>query len=454
MIRALLVDPDPTRRHRMHQMLADNGLRITEVQDARDVAAMDLRGIDVAVSNTSLGASLGIELVPSLGAVPLILYAEDGSVRSAVEAMQLGAADYLVIPFEAAELAAAIQRCLKFVPPSPNAQNVRSTPMPMVGRSGAMLELFERIDVVAQSECTVLIRGEAGSGKELVAQAVHAASPRRTKPLITMNCAAIPAALIEVELFGIEDSAQPDAVPGRAGLIEAAQHGVLFLDGIGELPLPGQARLMSVLKEGKLLRVGATRTRPIDILLIAATHRALGPLVESGRFRADLCERLSTTTLVVPPLRERGEDIVELAHWLLQRTCHRLSKHQLVLSDAAIAAIRRYEWPGNVRELENALERAVILCDGSDIEPALLAIASTQPAQRVQARPKADDVDAATSLEGYFVKFVLEHQDSLTETELAIKLGISRKSLWERRQRLNIPRKRTRNRGTRRDVGA
>jgi two-component system, NtrC family, response regulator HydG len=454
MIRVLIVDPDATRRRRLHRMLADNGLSVTEVHDAGDIAGVDLRNIDAVVGNAELGAARGIDLVKTLGDVPLILYTENASVRRAVEAMQQGAMDYLAIPFEPTDLVASIQRSLTRVSPGRHADRAPAVPMPMVGRCRAMLDLFERIQAVAERQCVVLIRGEAGSGKELVARAVHAAGPRRTMPLIALNCATIPAALIETELFGTEVAAHPGDDRARTGLIEAAQHGVLFLDEIGALAMPAQTRLMRALDEGSYLSVGASQGRPIDIVLIAATHRELRPLVEAGRFRADLYQRLSAVTLVVPPLRERGDDVVELAHWLLERTCHKLSKPQLVLSSAAIAAIRDYDWPGNVRELENALERAVILCDGREIEPALLAIASTRATPRPQPRLKVDDLDAETSLEGYFVKFVLDHQDSLTETELAIKLGISRKSLWERRQRLDIPRKRTRNRGSRRDVGA
>jgi len=443
MTRILLVEPDLARRTRLCQALAAHrGVNVVEANDAGAVAGVDLRGIDVAVSNTDLVHGRGIELCNTLGAIPLILYAEHGSVRCAVEAMQQGAVDYLVTPFEPAELVGAIERCLKCT----QGLSGRTTPIPIVGHCRAMLDLLERVEVVASRECSVLIEGEAGSGKELVARAVHAAGPRRQIPLISLNCATVPPALIEAELFGVETALGVEN--SRIGLIEAAHHGILFLDEIAALPLPAQARLTSALRDGTYLRVGATQTRPADIRVIAATHRTLEPLVAAGQFRVDLYEWLRAATLSVPPLRERGDDIVELTQWLLQRICHKLSKPELTLSDAAMLAIRGYAWPGNVRELENALERAVILCDGAVIEPSLLAIEPTRPTAHV----KVEEHDVETSLEGYFVKFVLDHQDSLTETELANKLGISRKSLWERRQRLNIPRKRTRTRGARRDV--
>jgi DNA-binding NtrC family response regulator len=443
MTRVLLVEPDEARRTRLCQALAAHReVNVVEASDAPAAATVDLRGIDVAVSNADLGQGRGIDLHSTLGAIPLILYAENGSVRCAVEAMQQGAVDYLVVPFEPAELFGAIERCLKCL----TGHSGRTAPIPIIGHSTAMLDLLEQIDVVARRECSVLIEGEAGSGKELVARAVHVTGPRRQMPLISLNCAAIPAPSIEAELFGVDTPAGSEN--SRIGLIEAAHHGILFLDEIAELPLHAQARLSEALRDGRYLRIGATHSRPADILVIAATHLALEPLVAAGAFRADLYQMLHATTLSVPPLRERGDDIVELTNWLLQRICHKLSKPELGLSKAAMAAIRAYAWPGNVRELENALERAVILCEGSVIEPSLLAIDPVRPigAAKIEAR------DVATSLEGYFVKFVLDHQDSLTETELANKLGISRKSLWERRQRLNIPRKRTRTRGARRDV--
>jgi len=304
-----------------------------------------------------------------------------------------------------------------------------------------MLDMFDRIEVLAHSDAPLLIRGESGSGKELVARAVHAASARRAHPMIALNCATIPTNLMEPELFGDRDGGE------RRGLIEAAAGSTLFLDEISSLTIEAQSRLLSLMLQRD--DPEASGGRPIDVRVIAATHRDLAPLVDAGRFSSGLYERLIATALTVPPLRERGSDITELATRLLRRICFKLSRPELTLSEAALAAIAHYDWPGNVRELENALERAVILCDTGVIEPALLAI--DVPKSAPPAPPPADEGDGDTTLERYFVKFVLDHQDAMTETELANKLGISRKSLWERRQRLNIPRKRTGARALRRD---
>ncbi len=308
-----------------------------------------------------------------------------------------------------------------------------------------MLDLFQRIQTLAEAPGSLLIQGESGSGKELVARAVHAASRRRARPLISLNCATIPTSLIEAELFG--DRAGADH---RRGLVEAADEGTLFLDEISALTLEAQARLLQLLQDDTRNAARTGNGSNVDVRVIAATHRDLRPLVEAGRFLEPLYVRLNATTLTVPPLRERGHDVVELANWLLRRICHKLSKPEMTLSAAALAAIGRYDWPGNIRELENALERAVILCDGAVIEAELLAIDHTKASRR-SSQSYPDETETETSLEGYFVKFVIEHQDAMTETELANKLGISRKSLWERRQRLNIPRKRTGTRAPRRD---
>jgi len=286
----------------------------------------------------------------------------------------------------------------------------------------------------------VLILGESGTGKELVARALHEQSPRRDAPLIAVNCAAIPEGLIEAELFGHEKGAFTGAIGARQGLVEAADGGTLFLDEIGELPLPAQARLLRVLQESEIRRVGAAAARKVDVRLVAATHRDLAGMVERGEFREDLYFRIHVMEIRLPPLRERGDDIPELARFLLEKTCRRLHRPLLRLGDDALAAIRAYAWPGNVRELENVIERAVILADSTLITPELLAL--PQPQAHAPSGAQAVETSADPSLESYFRGFVLQNQDRLTETELARQLGISRKALWEKRQRLGIPRPR------------
>ena len=272
--------------------------------------------------------------------------------------------------------------------------------------------------------------------------------------MVCVNCAAIPETLIESELFGHEKGAFTGATSGRSGLIEAADGGTLFLDEIGELPLEAQARLLRFLQEGEIRRVGAVQPLKVDVRLIAATHRDLKTRARSGQFREDLYYRLYVMELRMPPLRAREDDILELAEAFLSKQAEKMRCESLNFSPEALELLRSYHWPGNVRELENAIERAVILADGRQITPDLLGLEleqqsladiESQYAQRH--RPPPVDSDASSgartdlSLDDYFQRFVLENQDQMSETELAKTLGISRKSLWERRQKLGIPRK-------------
>ncbi|WP_257274578.1 sigma 54-interacting transcriptional regulator, partial [Endozoicomonas sp. SESOKO4] len=251
------------------------------------------------------------------------------------------------------------------------------------------------------------------------------------------------------ELFGHEKGSFTGATAARTGLIEAANTGTLFLDEIGELPLEAQARLLRVLQEGEIRRVGSVHSQKVDVRLIAATHRNLRQLSASGHFREDLYYRLKVVELRIPALRERGNDVLLLAEKLLEKVCKKMELEVYSYSPEAMAAICQHQWPGNVRELEHAIERAVILCDDDIITPETLDldvhVKSTLFKADTSNTNSHNEVETqdGLSLEDYFQRFVLEHQNQMTETELARKLGISRKTLWERRQRLGIPRKKT-----------
>lgn len=433
--------------------LRQQGYDICAATERSSPAASDLTAAQVVVYGARDGELGFFAELPDL---PVIVLSRNPDPRAVVSAMKAGATDYLVRPFSNDELFASVENACKQSAQNAMQPNDNSVLASMLGDSPIMQKLFERIRRVAPTQTPVLIEGEIGSGKELVARAVHASSTRSQMPLITMNCSAVPEALQEAELFGDSGGAITPRSPNNrgggaratehSGLIEAAHKGSLFLDDIAALTPGSQAKLLRVLQSGENRRLGSTNAQPADVRIICASQRDLGKIVTNGAFREDLYYRLNVVSLIPPPLRDRGIDRVRLAEHFLLRSARKLGRSATTLTEEAIAAINGYNWPGNVREMENAIERAVILASDTHITPELLAIDLTaQPATENSA-----DADPNISLEDYFVKFVTENQDQCTETELAERLGISRKSLWERRQRLNIPRKRTRKRAPRR----
>jgi DNA-binding NtrC family response regulator len=450
--RILVVEDEAVIRSALRRLLERHGYEVVEapsMEQARDLD--DLPGTDLIIADLRLPGAPGTDAIDMLEDVPVLIMTSFASVRSAVDSMKQGAVDYIAKPFNHDEMLMCVERILD--ENRMRRQNralkldiARAYPVAgMVGNSSAMREVFDRIDKVAPTDATVLIVGESGTGKELVARALHEQSARSGAPMVTMNCAAIPANLVESELFGHEKGSFTGAVGAQEGVIEAADGGTLFLDEIGELPLEAQARLLRVLQDGEIRRVGAARTKRVDVRLLAATHRDLPKMVAESDFREDLYFRLHVMKIQLPPLRERDDDIRELAEVLLARSCERLHKPHLDLDADARAAMQDYPWPGNVRELEHAIERAVILCESDRIGRELLALDAPRGRGPEPAGTPVDATGAGRtdlSLEEYFKAFVEAHQSEMTETELAERLGISRKALWERRQRLGIPRSR------------
>lgn len=450
----LLVEDEQIIRTALRRLLERHNYQVSEAGSVTE--ALEQFGIsdfDLIISDLRLPGHLGTELINHVGNTPVLIMTSYASLRSAVDAMRLGAVDYIAKPFDHDEMLQTICTILgQHGAPAPAIDSTEqpiSNELGIIGRSPQMQELFKKIRKVAPTDSNVLVLGESGTGKELVAKALHKLSRRGVGPLISVNCAAIPETLIESELFGHEKGAFTGANSNRTGLIEAAHGGTLFLDEIGELPLEAQARLLRVLQEGEIRRVGAIQSQKVDVRLVAATHRDLKKRASTGQFREDLYYRLNVIALTLPPLRERGQDVLEIAETFLQRR----SSHQeesLHFSQEARRAILTYDWPGNVRELENAIERAAILTDDQQINLEHLGIDSSprdstnQPHTNKNSSPlsASPTPDSNLSLEDYFQQFVLEHQEHMTETELARQLGISRKCLWERRQRLGIPRRR------------
>lgn len=457
----LIVEDETIIRTALRRLLERNQYEVSEagsIPEAQD--RHNIAGFDLVITDLRLPGPPGTELIKLAQGKPVLIMTSYASLRSAVDSMKMGAVDYIAKPFDHDEMLQAVARILRdrsqatpaaFPADTEATEAASKDDLGIIGRCGPMQDLFGKIRKVAPTDSTVLIQGESGTGKELVARALHNLSRRAKAPLISVNCAAIPETLIESELFGHEKGAFTGASAARAGLVEAADGGTLFLDEIGELPLEAQARLLRVLQEGEIRRVGSVQSQKVNVRLIAATHRDLKMLSKIGQFREDLYYRLNVIALRLPPLRERGADVNEIAHSFLARQCKTMGVSQLRFSQDAEQAIRHYSWPGNVRELENAVERAVILSEGPEIQADLLGIDielegldddgfDEEPGSQAAANA-AHEPTEDLSLEDYFQHFVLEHQDHMTETELARKLGISRKCLWERRQRLGIPRR-------------
>ncbi|WP_096085441.1 sigma-54-dependent transcriptional regulator [Agaribacterium haliotis] len=453
MSKILIVEDEVIIRTALRKLLSRNKYEVVETGSVAEATKQKIDTFDLIVSDLRLPGAPGTDLIKLAGDVPVLIMTSYASLRSAVDSMRMGAVDYIAKPFDHEEMIAAVKRALgkgtksAAIKKSPEDKD---TPIDgMIGTSAIMREVYSKIHKVAPTSATVLVLGETGTGKELVANAIHSESPRKDKPLISVNCAAIPETLIEAELFGHEKGAFTGAAANREGLVAAADGGTLFLDEIGELPLEAQARLLRVLQEGEVRPIGSTESHKVDVRLVAATHRDLAALAREGKFREDLYFRINVVQLRLPPLRERGKDILLLAETFIKRFCTEMLRPPLTLTPEAIQAITTYPWPGNIRELENAMQRSVILCDNDEIidhthlaiDHELVKVDDSPSAEPEAAKANVSEANEDLSLEDYFQRFVLEHQDHMSETELAKKLGVSRKCLWERRQRLGIPRR-------------
>ncbi len=371
---------------------------------------------DVAIVDFQLPLLDGLEVIRELRRMDedmrIVMVTGHGSINLAVEAMKAGSMDLLTKPLSLASLDEVVQRAIREragrtqLRYYQQRENRHASVDELLGECPAMRKLRELVRAVAQSEPTdrspaapVLVQGETGTGKELVARACHLASPRAAGPFIEVNCAALPASLMEDELFGHEKGAFTDARTRKVGLIEAADGGTLFLDEIGELELALQAKLLRVLEDLKVRPIGSLQDRKVNVRIVAATNRDLAKEAEAGRFRSDLVYRLTVFQVRIPPLRERGDDVLLLAREFLQRLAARYARPALSLDDSAIEALRAYPWPGNVRELRNCLERAVLMQRGPLLRaedlglPEAPAAAAPQPAAQTAAPTSLDALE-------------------------------------------------------------
>ncbi len=376
--RLLLVEDDEVFLRPLHRTLELKGYEVLPVQSAEEALdALKSEDVDLVLTDRRLPGMDGVELVrqiksehPDLAVVVMTAY---GSIESAVEAMRLGAEDYLVKPFEAAELLLVIRRAIEFQELKAASRRTirrnqeRFTFNNVVAKSAGMQSVFELLRSIVDLDTTVLIHGETGVGKELLARSIHFSGARRDRPFVAVNCAAIPAELFESELFGSRKGAFTGASEHRRGQFQMANGGTLLLDEIGEMPLHLQTKLLRAIEEKKVSSVGADRPVDIDVRFIATTNKDLHAETERGAFRRDLFYRLSVMPIRVPPLRERPEDIPLLAEHFLEQASHRSKKSVKAIAPASLQALIRYPWPGNVRELENVIERAVIVSTGDTL---------------------------------------------------------------------------------------
>lgn len=437
----LVVEDEPIILESLVHLLDRQGYRVTGVSSVSEAEEHSINRYDLIISDLRLPGEPGTSLITRAAPVPVLIMTSYSTVQSAVDAMKLGAIDYISKPFNHDEMIMTVKRILDNA--ITEKQNIilqqevaRDYPVKsMIGHCEPMLELIDRTQRVAPTDKTVLILGETGTGKELVARVIHAHSKRKEHTLISVNCAAFSNNQIESELFGHEIGAFSGALQMKKGLIEAANGGTLFLDEIGDLSLGAQDGLLSVLKDGEIRRIGSNQTIKVDVRILVATHKNLRQMIEEDLFREDLYYLLNDFELYLPPLRERGSDMKMLADAILTKMSHRNHRNSIGFDDKAYAELAKYSWPGNVRELENVIERSVILCNGLRIkaEDLTLSIANT-----AHQRP-ITELEQPLSLDDYFVSFVKKFQSRFNETELAKMLGISRKNLWEKRQRLDIP---------------
>jgi DNA-binding NtrC family response regulator len=448
MAHVLIVDDEPGLAKVLSQVVRHAGHSVEAVASGElAVDAMRRTRADLALVDISMPGLNGVETFTRLrevhpGVVGIFITAH-GSIRSAVDAMRAGGFDYLTKPFDNDELLLAMERGLELRRLGEEVRLLREEigsrlAFPgIVGRSPAMLKVLRLLPRVAASGATVLIQGESGTGKELVARSLHRGSPRASGPFVVVNCSTVPIALFESEFFGHERGAFTDAHVQHIGRLERAHRGTLFLDEIGELPIEAQAKLLRVLEDGEVTRLGGREPIPVDVRVVAASNRDLAADAAAGRFRQDLYWRLNVVTIVLPPLRERSEDLPLLVEHFVDRLNAEHGRHVGGLSPEAMARLAAHSWPGNIRELENTLRRAFVLAEGDLITPEDLSfprwsVGAPAAAEAAEDATLAEAVSRATArVERGLIESTLARCHG-NRTAAAQALGINRKTLFNR----------------------
>ena len=427
MTKILIVDDEVRILILLQSLLKANGYETVTAKDGNEaIETVNKGGIDLMITDLRMAPMDGLTLIGKVKEthpkLPIILLTAYASVETAIDAMKCGAFDYLTKPFKVDEMLATVKRaeaCIEnnsvTVPEVPEAP-LRYRFENLIATSATMLHVCEMIQRVAPTAATVLIYGESGTGKEVVAKAIHNNSPRKDKPLVSINCAALPADLLESELFGHAKGAFTGAIADKPGLFETAEGGTIFLDEIGALPLPLQGKLLRVLQEKEIRRVGGNTTFPIDVRVMAASNTNLEQMAAEGAFRTDLYYRFAVITIDIPPLRERTDDIMPLAQHFMQAEMVD-SEMKFAFSKETIAILVAYKWPGNVRELENAIKHAVTFAQTDVITPEDLPPRIVTRAREVQAEQPQETASTQGgtphSLKGFLKQKEKEYLDKI-----------------------------------------
>lgn len=437
----LIVEDEKTLRESLQRLFVKDGYRVESAESGERALAMaEGRYFDIVISDIILPGIDGIEMITRMREqqqdVVFIVMTAYASLETSVKALRVGAYDYIMKPIIHEEIKQVVGNALK------QRQLERENSLlkrrvagecdfsSIIGGGGSLSDIIAEVKKVADSRSSILLLGETGTGKELFARVIHGSSSRGSMPFVPINCSAIPDPLLESELFGYVRGAFTGAVSSKAGLLDEADGGTVFLDEIGDMAPALQAKLLRVFEEQEVRPLGSTKSRKVDVRFITATNQDLGEAIASGRFREDLYYRINIINLQLPPLRERKEDIAPLALHYLEKYAAEYGRPAKEISEGAFRMLTAYRWPGNIRELQNVIERAVLIAEDKTIETGQLPDNIVGKETFVK-----ESVKKELSIEEYIRSFVADNQHRYGEQELADKLGITRKTLWEKRKK-------------------
>jgi len=445
--RMLIIEDEETLRESLKRVFLREEYEIEAVASGEEALLfIEKNSCDLVITDILLPGMNGIEFMkkcrdiyPEQIVIVMTAYA---SLETAVEALRAGAYDYIVKPIMHEEIKRIVKNALR--ERSLRAESIILKKQivaiydfeKIIGQSAVVTSLIEEVKKIADSKSNVLLLGETGTGKELFARAIHYNSSRRDKPFVPINCSAIPENLLESELFGYMRGAFSGAVGSKRGLFEEADGGTVFLDEIGDLGQPLQAKLLRVIDDCEIRPLGGVQSRKVDIRFITATNKELAKAIKDGSFREDLFYRINVVTLKMPALRDRKEDVLILSRHFLDKYAHDIGKNVRFIDDGAIRILMDYCWPGNVRELQNIIERAVLITESNTV------FAEHLPEGLKEATSfSSESIEKALSIEDYTKEFILRYQHQYNEQKLSDLLGITRKALWEKRKRWGMAKK-------------